>query len=157
QAATLAIGSQGHQAEVAAVDIRNPIVPGQAFVQKGVVRLDQFEDAAILAQHVVEKELGLLAERLTEIVIEVRVETRVRLDRLQITQAQPLTGEVGREVERAAIGEHSARLLLEHVRATELAGNRGGEQFIVGNAAPQEERQAGCQLEIADSVNTAGR
>src|SRR5262249_62018810 len=30
------------------------------------------------------------------------------------------------------------------------------EQFIVGDAAPQEERQAGCQLEIADSVDTAG-
>src|SRR4029077_13283612 len=78
QAATLAIGSQGHAAEAAAVDIRNPVVPGQALIQKGVVRLDQFEHAAILVQHVAEKELGLLAERLTEIFIEVRIETLVR-------------------------------------------------------------------------------
>src|SRR4029077_8928658 len=81
---------------------------------------------------------------------------RVRADRLQVSQPQPLSGEVAREVERAPIGEHSARLLPELLRATELACNRRGEQFIVGDAAPQEERQAGCQLEIADPVDTAG-
>src|SRR4029434_6723243 len=64
--------------------------------------------------------------------------------------------EVGREVERAPIREHSARLLLELLRATELACRRRREQLIVGDAAPQEERQAGRQLEIADSVDAAG-
>ena len=156
QASTLALGRERHAAEAAAVDIGNPVVPGQPLVEKGVVRPDQIEHAAILAHHAVEEELGLLPERLTQVVIEVREETRVRTDRLEIAQPQPLSGEVGREVERAPIGEHSARLLLELLRAAELAANRRVEQFIVGDAAPQEERQPGCQLEIADSVGAAG-
>ena len=87
----------------------------------------RLRDPQTLAQHTVEKELGLLPERLTKVVIEVRVETHVRTDRFQIAQPQPLAGEVGREVERAPIGEHSAGLLLELLRATELAGHGRGE------------------------------
>ena len=44
----------------------------QALVEKGVVRPDQIEHAAILAHHAVDEELGLLPKRLTEVVVEVR-------------------------------------------------------------------------------------
>ena len=78
QAAALAIWRQGHAAKAAAVDIWNPVVLREALIEKGIVRSDQIEHAAIVSQHAVEKELGLLPERLTKIVIEVGEQTRVR-------------------------------------------------------------------------------
>ena len=79
------------------------------------------------------------------------------VDRVDIAQPQPLSGEIRREVERAAIGEHPARLLLELSGLAQLAPNGGVEQFIVRDAAPQEKRQSRCQLEIADPVDAARR
>src|SRR6185436_3564788 len=84
QAAALAVWRQADAAKAAAVDIWNPVVLREALIEKGVVRPDQIEHAAILAHHAVEKELGLLPETLTEVVIEVREETRIRADRFQI-------------------------------------------------------------------------
>src|SRR5262249_45612124 len=84
QPAAVAVRRQGHAAKAAAVDIWNPIVLGKALIEKGVVRPDQIEHAAILADYAVEKELGLLPEGLTQVVVEVREETRVRADRFQI-------------------------------------------------------------------------
>ncbi len=86
-----------------------------------------------------------------------RKRLRAWIDRVDIAQPQPLSGEIRREIERAAIGEHPARLLLELSGLTQLASNGGVEQFIVRDAAPQEERQSRCQFEIADSVDTARR
>ena len=79
------------------------------------------------------------------------------VDRVDIAQPQPLSGEIRREVERAAIGEHPARLLLELSRLTQLAPNGGVEQFIVRDAAPQEKRQSRRQIEIADPVDAVRR
>ena len=53
---------------------------------------------------------------------------------------------------RARIGQHPPRLLLEHRRLVQLALRRQVEQLVVGNAAPEEERQARRQLEVADPI-----
>src|SRR2546430_7388293 len=53
-----------------------------------------FRSAAILAHHAVEKELGLLTERLTKVVIEVREETRVRIDRFKVARSEEHTSEL---------------------------------------------------------------
>ena len=51
--------------------------------------------------------------------------------------------------DRARIGEHSARLLLELLGPAQPAANRRIEQLIVGDAAPEEERESRGELEIA--------
>src|SRR5687767_8907973 len=112
---------------------------------------------SILAQHAVEEELGLLPEGLPQVVVEVPVERRIGIDRIDVAQAQPLAGEVRREVERAPVGQHPARLLLELSGLTEPPAHGGIEQFVVRDAAPQEERQPRGQFEIADAVDTARR
>src|SRR5437867_12691662 len=109
----MTFGGERHTAESASVDVGNSVVLRQAFIEERVVRPDEIEHAAILAQHAVEKELGFLPKGLTQVVIEVPIEGGVRSDRLEIAQPQPLSCEIRREVERASIGEHPARLLLE--------------------------------------------
>ena len=55
------------------------------------------------------------------------------------------------------IGQHPPDLALEHRRILELALRRDAQQLVVGNAAPQEERQPRRELEIADRIDRAGR
>ena len=47
-----------HPPKLAAVNSRNPVVPGEAFIEEGVVSVDQIERIAILAQDAGEKHLG---------------------------------------------------------------------------------------------------
>ena len=127
----------------------------QPLVEKGVVRPQQIEHASIFAHDAVDEELGLQAKRLTEVVVEVRIQAHVRVDRRQVAQPEPLPGEVAREIVRARIGEHSADVPLEHVWPAELSANGRIEQRVIGQAAPEKKRQARCQLEIADAVGGA--
>src|SRR6185436_11817844 len=110
--------------------------------QEGIVRPDEGAHAAVLAQHAVEEKLGFLPEGLPQVIVEVPEKIGAGQDRLDIAQPQPLSSEIRREVERAAIGEHPAGLLLELSGLTQLAPDGGVEQFIVRDAAPQEKRQA---------------
>ena len=57
---------------------------------------------------------------------------------------------------RPRIGEHPAHLLLEHRRRAPAALARHVEELVVRDAAPEEERQPGRQLEIADAMHGAG-
>ena len=72
----MAVGCRRHAAESASVDAGNSVVLRQAFVQERVVRPDEREHAAILAQHAVEEELGLLPEGLPQVVVEVPIQRR---------------------------------------------------------------------------------
>ena len=58
---------------------------------------------------------------------------------------------------RPRVGQHPPHLLLEHVGLAELARARDVEQLVVGDAAPQEERQPRRQLEVADAVRRLRR
>ena len=55
------------------------------------------------------------------------------------------------------IRQHAPHLLLEHGWILQLALRGELDQFVVGNAAPQEERQPRRQLEIADAIALARR
>src|SRR5262249_49070259 len=124
------------------------------FIEECVVRPDQIEHAAILAQHAVEEEFGFLPEGLSQVVIEVPKKSSVRSDGFDIAQPQPLSSEIRSDVERASIGKHPARLLLEFAGLTQFAMNSGIQQFIIWDAAPQKKRKSRCQFEIADPVDT---
>src|SRR6185295_539481 len=99
---------------------------------------DQIAHAAILAQDAVHEELGLLTERLTKVVVEVRVEAHVGVDRLQSAQAEPLSRKIARKVVRSRIGEHATGLPLELERPR--------------RAVP---RPAGCSTEKTTAVMPA--
>src|SRR5439155_6658782 len=137
QPATLAVRSERHAPEAAAIDKRNPVVLRQALVEKSVVRLEQVKRAAVLAQNAIHEEFRLLAERLTKVIIKVRIQAHIRADRLQIAQPEPLSGEVTREIVRARIGEHPAGLSLEHVWPAKLASDGCIQQFVIADAATQ--------------------
>ncbi len=47
-------------AEAAAADVRDAVVPRQPLVDERVVGVEQVDDAAVLAQHAAEQQLGLL-------------------------------------------------------------------------------------------------
>ena len=57
----------------------------------------------------------------------------------------------------AIIGQHAARLAFQDRGLVQLVLNRQVQQLVVGNAGPQEKRQARGQLRIADSIGLAGR
>src|SRR5437763_15994986 len=75
---------------------------------------------------------------------------------LQVPQVQPLAGEIFDERARPFVGHHAAYLLLQHGGCPELPRSREVQQFVVGNAAPQKERQSAREFRIADLVAAAG-
>ena len=69
---------------------------------------------------------------------------------VDVAQRQPLTGEVVDErASRATVGEHPPDLRVEHLGVAQAATRRQIEQLLVGDAAPEKEREARRQLEIA--------
>ena len=140
-------------AEAAAANIRNPVVLGQRLVDESVVRVKQIDHAAIFAQDAFEQHLRLVPERLPQIVVK---SAGFGTGALQLPQVQPLVAEVGHQRFRFLIRQHAARLLFEHRGIVQLALHGQVQKLIVGDAAPQEERQARGQFQIADAIGRAG-
>ena len=111
---------------------------GKALVQERIVRAQQIEHASVLANHAVDKKLGLLPERLPKVIVKIREETHVRRNRVEIAQVQPLRREVGDEVLRTRVRQHPFDLPLENGGLVEIAAGGNVQQFVIWNAAPQE-------------------
>ena len=141
-----------HAPEVAAVDVRDAVVPGEPLVDERVVGSEQIEDAAVVANEALDEELGLPQERLAQVLVELRKHQRVRHDAAQIAQVEPLAREVADELRRARIRQHPPRLRFEHRRVGEPALIGQVEQRVVRPARPEEVRQAGRHLEIGQRV-----
>ena len=156
QPAAPAVGVEVHPPEPGAVDAGNAVVLGEALVQERVVGPQQVEHAAVLVDHAPDEPLRLLPHRLPQVVVEIGEEAAVRAQRREVAQPQPLPREVAGEVERARVGEHPARLPLELGGVAQLAAYRRVEQLVVGQAAPEEERQPRRQLQVADVVRGDG-
>ena len=152
QAAAGAARGQRHPPEVAAGHPGHAVVPGQPLVQERVVGGDQVEGAAVLAQDALEEQLRLAAEGPAQGLVEVGEDDEVGRDRGQVAQVQPLGREVGDQRRRPPVGEHAPHLGLEHRGVAQLAAGRGLDQLVVGQAAPEEERQPRRQLEVAHPV-----
>ena len=95
------------------------------------------------------KQLGLAPERLAQVVVEVRELVLVWDDVAQVPQLQPLAGEVVHERARARSASMRRTCRSQHGWVLQLPLARHVEQLIVGNAAPEEERQPGRQVQIA--------
>src|SRR5690606_36155437 len=89
--------------------------------------------------------------------VEVREDALDRYRRLEITQEQPLTGEILDEGVGLRVCHHPTNLRLELRRLGQPTLGRGVEQLVVGNAGPQEERQPRGELEVAYLIRRARR
>jgi hypothetical protein len=70
-----------------------------------------------------------------------------------IAQVEPLPREVPDQCLRADIRQHPPHLLLEDRRILELPFHGEVQELVVGNAAPEEEREPRRQLHVADAIN----
>ena len=147
---------QLHAAEVAAVDVRDVVVPCQPLVDEGVVGGQQVEDAPVLAHHALEEELGLAVHRAPQPLAEIGEAVLVRHQRGNVAQVEPLPREVLDQARRALVGEQAPDLRLQDVGLAQLAGHRHVPQLVVRDTAPQEEREPGRQLQIRQSIVGAG-
>ena len=157
QPAAVRFRGQRHAAEVAAADARDAVVPGQPLVEKGVVRPQQVERAAVLADDAFKEQLGLAPHRLAQVVVEVREQPQVGVEGVEVPEVQPLAGEIRHEGLRAWIGKQAARLRFEHLRLHQFAALRQIEQLVVRQAAPQEKRQPRGERVAVQRIDAAGR
>ena len=100
EAAALALGivGEGDAAELAAEDVRDTVVFGEAFIEEGVVGAQELGDRAIGANDVLEENFGLAAHRLTEVFIEVDEPARIGRDGGEAAEMEPLRGEIIDEI-----------------------------------------------------------
>ena len=143
---------QRDPAEVAAVDVRDAVMFREPFVQERVVGCHEVEHAAVLVQDALEEELRLAAEIEAEVLAEIGEQIFVGGRAFDRPQLKPLTGEVGRQRFGPRVGQHPLDLLFEHSRLSERALRRRVQELVVGDAAPEEERHARRQIDIADPV-----
>src|SRR5882762_577593 len=115
QAATVLVGNR-HAAEMAAVNVRNPVVFGQALVDERVVGSQKIEQAAVLAQHTLKEELRLAPEIPSQVLPEVREQELVWRRAFNRPELQPLAVEIHRERIRSRVRQHPADLPLDHAR-----------------------------------------
>ena len=142
--------------EVAPVDTGNSVMARQLFIEKGLIRRQQVEDAVVLFQLSVEEQLRLGHERGTEVVVKPGKLGAIRIEQPYVTNLQPIFKEIlDQRGARAGIGEHARNLLLEHRRLMQLAANGQVQQSVVRNTAPQGERQSRSQLDIGDAIDAS--
>ena len=108
QAAALAVLRQRDAPEPIAVDVRNAVVPGEPLVEERVVGVEQVEHAAVFLDDALEEQLGLAAERLPQVVVEVGKQPQVRARRRR-DSAGTATGSAKFVVSASARGSASMR------------------------------------------------
>ena len=132
-------------------------MPGEPLVDERVVRGQQIDDVAILAHDAFEEQFRLAPETLPQLVVPVGIEHAVRRGRRQIPQVQQLLRRSfppARRIEdRRACAAPAARAPSGLLQPS-LAGHV--DQLVVRNAAPQEERQARGQFQVADAIGSPG-
>src|SRR4029079_14849786 len=105
----------------------------------------------ILTRTVREQPLRLLAERRSEVVVEIREQQQVGpYECLEVAQVQPLADEVVDECVGARIRQQSLHLSFEHAWVLEPTLLGETEQLVVRNAGPEEERQPRREPEVPD-------
>ncbi len=110
--------------EVAAVDARHAVVPRQLFVEERLVGRQQIDDAAVLLQLSVEKQLHLPDERDPQVVVEpgkLLVRYPASAARRCGSAATASKKFSHQRRARARVGEHAADLPIEHRRIAQLA------------------------------------
>ncbi len=153
QSAARTVVRQLDTAEVAAAYAVDPVVAREALVQERVARIEQLEHAAILTQHVLEQELRLAAKSRAQVGVEPKV---LRQGVVELAQLEPLACKVLDERRGARVCEHAPHLTLERRGLVQRSRRRGLQQLVVGDAAPEEERQARGERKVVDAICRTG-
>ena len=131
QPAPRAVRRQRDAAHVAAAHAVDAVVRREPLVEIRVVRVEQLEHAAPLAQHVGEQQLRLAAKCGAQVGVEVGI---LRREVVELAELEPLAGEVLDErCERASAS----------MRAT-CAASTGGSCELAGGREPRAARRPGC-------------
>ena len=117
-------------------------MPGQPLVEERVLAVDEIEDLPILADDVLEEELGLAAHREPQVVLEIRIAIPVAGDRFERAKLQPLTAEVLRERVRFRIAKHPPHLRGQDGGIAERPHVRRSTELRVRHAGPEEVGQS---------------
>ena len=88
-------------------------------------RVDQLQHAAVLAHDALEQHLRFLSERAPQVVVEIGEQPKIRGHGLQVTEIQPLVGEVGRQRFRTWIREKTLHLGRQHRGVREISARCG--------------------------------
>ena len=149
---------QRHAPELIAVDVRDAVVPGEPLVDERVVGGQQVEHAAVLRARCSRRTARF---RGASRAAGSRRSRGTAADRGGRRRRSAGTATAPRSCRRArsARGSASIRLTCRSSIAGSLRAPRAAsvEQLVVGNAAPQEERQARRQLEVADRAHRRRR
>ena len=123
----------------------------EALIQIGVIGGQQLDDAAIAAEHAIDEQTQLFLHELTRIEQTARLRelSAVGHDLVELLDVEPLEREVFDERLRALVGQHSFHLCGQNTRVSESRCFGQLEQLLIGQAAPQEERQPRRELEVA--------
>ncbi len=116
-------------------------MPRKTLVDEGVISGHQIHDIAILANYTFEDHFGFPLEGLAQVVVEVGEFIVEGCGRPQIAQIEPLSGEILNQRICFRIGQHPAHLRTQDSRILQFACGAGLDESIVGDAAPEEERQ----------------
>ena len=103
-----------------ALNTVDPIESRETFVDKRVIRVKDLENAAILADDFLQEPLCLSPHRTAKIVFERGKLPNIRADDVNITELQPLAGEVFYERTGLFVPEHTADLLSKNFRPPQL-------------------------------------
>ena len=139
--------------EFRARDIGNAVVTREPLVQERVPAVDEVEDAAVFADDVLDKELGLLPHRVPEVVLELRKAILVARHGLERAELQPLAAEVLGQCVRLRVAQHPSDLEVEHSRIAQRAGIRRPAELGVRHAGPDEVREPRRELVLADRLH----
>ena len=113
QSATRGINGQFDFAEFVSGDAFDAVIVSQQAVDKDVVTLEEFSEAAGLgiAQEVGEGFINLPASGGAQTLVEFRMQLSIELEKVQSLHVQPLMHKAGNELIGTLIGQQAAHLL----------------------------------------------
>ncbi len=127
-------------------------MPREPFVDKRIVGAQEIDDAAILADRAADEQLRFTLEGLQQAEVVVGIPILIDDHFLDAAQIQPLRGEIVDErIARARIAQHPPHLTRERRRIRQLPALRQREQPIIRDTAPDEEREARRNFDVAQS------
>ncbi len=124
---------------------------GQAMVQEGVVGGEEIGDGTVIANDGLKEELGFLLHVAAQFGSEFRELRGIGLEAFEVARLEPLAAEVFDQSARFGIEQHAVDLRVENFGIAEAVLRGELEELVVGQAAPQEIREARGELEIVEA------
>ena len=143
--------------ELGAHDARQPVVAGEPLVDERVLRVQELQDAAVLANDRREEEIRFLPHRLAEVVLEVGELVGVGLGGFERTSLQPLPAELLDQRLRLRIAQHARHLRAQHAWRPQCVRRGEPAQLGVRRARPEEVRQPRRQLVVRHRLRRSVR